>query len=331
MKNIKLFLSVIFACFLFASEANAWLIIPGALIDAVIGVKGEHCVEESAKIGDVKYLQNGSSAEITGFSWLNKGCFEPTPRRAELKFNFFKSKSIINLPDGYKISDVNTHLKINGSILKARKDATTIDIYTNKISTVPNLESFKIDAALKQKNIFSEIYNSESKIVEINGIRTTINQIKGSRASHLFNKAGGSLLAVIPTEYEVLTVIINAKLDVFEKENDELMQIFEKITFSKETAGYEEKHKSLSDYIRESPTPKAKTGAELFDEILSKDFKESISPADASPEIIETPPTSSSSNKTTSEKLHELNQIYKDGLITKEDFEAKKKELLQHL
>jgi hypothetical protein len=41
MKNIKLLAIVISACILFSSEANAWfLIIPGALIDTVLGVKG---------------------------------------------------------------------------------------------------------------------------------------------------------------------------------------------------------------------------------------------------------------------------------------------------
>ena len=333
MKNIKLLAIVISACILFSSEANAWfLIIPGALIDTVLGVKGEHCVEKSAKVGDIKDLQNGNSAEIIGFSWLDKGCSEPTPRRAELKFSFFKSKAILKFPNTYKVnSDAGVNIKLNGWLLKARRNSIEINVYTRKISSIANVTNFTDSFIAKKRQEFKEVFTSNEETINVGDNKVVVNIYTGSRKGYFGIISNSSVItAVIPTDYELLLVSIDGSLKDIEENKTELLDILKNITFSKENSIIESS-KSASDHITDSPASKSKTGGDYIDEKLPSNLIDNLRPTDKPINAPKLESENSSPKKSISEKLRELNLIYKDGLITKDEFELKKKELLEQI
>ena len=93
---MKKLYSIIFLCLsLTALNANAWFIyIPGsvtrAIGDAITGAKGDICVKDSYKVGDViTSPQTGNTAKILSLSGTSSICPNPAnPIRADVEFTF---------------------------------------------------------------------------------------------------------------------------------------------------------------------------------------------------------------------------------------------------
>jgi hypothetical protein len=126
--KIKIIICLLLIGVVTSTNANAWFFffIPGSatrsISDAVTGAKGNICVKESAKEGDILTSPNGNTAKILSTSGTSSICKNPaTPIRADIEFTFkFNSKAGIDIPEDYENVPLTDLERYNGNLLKVK-------------------------------------------------------------------------------------------------------------------------------------------------------------------------------------------------------------------
>jgi hypothetical protein len=189
----KALICLLFLGTFFSSNANAWFFffIPGSatrsISDAVTGAKGNICVKESAKEGDILTSPNGNTAKILSTSGTSSICKNPaTPIRADIEFTFqFNSKAGIDIPDDYENVPLTDLERYNGNLLKAKSKSNKNTGFT-VISTTkrPNFDiqtwANNIDRIQQSNPNLLNAKTIASEEITIKGMRALRFQVQGT-------------------------------------------------------------------------------------------------------------------------------------------------------
>ena len=312
MKYSRLFLLVFFL--LTVTNANAWFFffIPSSVArgaaDALTGAKGNICVKESAKVGDVQSSVAGNTMKILSLSGTSTLCTNPAlPIRADVEFTFsFKSNAGVNLSDDYEAKPLTDLQRYNGSLLTAtskttRNKGVVINAREKKSNTDPQSIASGVEAAQKSNLVDAVSKNPEQ--LKLNGTNAWRFEVHG-KTKGVFGTEMVYIVSVLEGDNEILVVNTFTPASNYEKDKDELRKVVSEISG-----------------IKAAPNEIAAT-------------EKSVSQNDPNATSIAADLNASSSNQSTSNignKLRELTKVLSDGLITKQDYELKKTELLKNM
>lgn len=302
-------------------QAHAWffVFIPGpatvrAIGDAITGAKGNICVKEGTKQGDVLTSPTGNTATVLSVSGTSSICQNPAlPIRAELEFQFsFTSTAGIELSEDYEPKQLADFERFNGILLKAiskntRNQGIVVSATTRKSNLDLQTLANNIERSTLQNPNFKEVKSENPQQLVINGLPALRWEIVGALKG-MFGPKVTYLYTLLEGDKEFILVNSYGPTDLYAEKKTELSKIAEGVTgiHAAQVLGTSnlQANNSLASQLLTAPeqqiVPEAKTTTAK------------------APDSIE-------------ERLDRLNKMYKDGLITKDEYAAKKKEVLKNL
>lgn len=305
----KIVAVMIFLSAFVSTSANAWFFfflpgsVTGAISDAVTGSEGSNCVGPNAKVGDNIRFPNGSLMVIKSLSGTSSRCTQPEfPIRALLEPSSspaptaapaFTSKAGIDLPDGWAPVELNDKVKAKGYFFQAAN--RTIDagllMSAAKREGITDMLEFAKTKRIAQVAALKDGQGSEIDKILINGLPAWRFEVSGK------SPTSGRDLTWLLTFIDAGTEIVDIRAFMF-------------------TAGYSSHKEELGHLaysIKGFVVPETPP-------VVVNDEK--------TPVVSEKP---HSATDTAASRLKDLNKLYEDGLITKKDFESKKKEILKSI
>ena len=233
---IKGLMGVTFVLGMMASfNANAWFFffIPGAATraigDAITGAKGDICVKDTAKVGDILTSNSGNTAKVISTSGTSSMCTNPAiPIRAELEFTYsFSSKAGVNLQDDYEATPITDLQRYNGILLIAKsKTLKNKGVSISAITRKPTTDYLTIANNL-EKNQIAKMKNASSsnpeklKIQGLNAVRFEVN----GTLNGLFGSDETYQITVIEAMDELLVVNAYVPTADYPASKDEMQKI----------------------------------------------------------------------------------------------------------
>jgi hypothetical protein len=309
-----------------SAHAVFFFFIPGSVIgkvgDALTGAEGEQCVHASAKVGDVLRSPNGNTATIKSLSGTSSRCQRPEyPVRAALQFNYtFTSQAGIEMPEGFELKPVTDSARYAGALMRAEGPARM---------------AFQVSARPKDSDIgavANAVSNQMSGMVEdYRVIRQEQATINGMRAA-IFESEGKNKGAFGPKFTYIVTVL----------EGDKELVVVNAWAPWKEDLSYERaKLRSIAPMVKgihtDNPAP--------VQAAIAVDTKAAVpasteavanggitSPAPQEPATVTQPARAAVPNTAAvGDRLRELEKLYKEGILSKQEYDDKKRELLRAL
>lgn len=354
----KAFLSFTIFCFAFVPlNANAifffFFPVPS------FGAKGDSCVAETAKAGDTFRSPNGNVATIKSVSGTSSRCkAADKPILASVDYAMattFSSKAGINLPNGYSSQSLTNLQQFNGTLLSAKDNATDsgVLVLSTKREVISDTQKYVVNVRGNQSKSLDDPQQSEIEKMTINGMKAWRFETKG-KLRNLFGTRYSYLTTIIEAEQEV--VFINAWTYTSRYENagkEELKKLALSVTGIKsdtaQTAPSQTDTPQAAitniDTLQSESWPVVAPGAgpvinlptpaltptaatPLSDQATSSSVPNPRSEQAISPAALGKSPVTSGAS---ANRLRDLNKLYKEGVITQEDFEVKKKEILKSM
>ena len=300
MDKISKLSALIFVVGLTASfNANAWFFffIPGsatrAIGDAITGAKGDICVKDSYKVGDViTSAATGNTAKILSLSGTSSICQNAaTPIRADVEFTYtFSSKAGIELSEDYEPQPIKDLERFNGRLLTAKSKSTSgkeIIIFSNIKKPNLDIEQMANNMERSQIALLKDGLAKGAEKIKIHGMNAVRFEVVGTKKG-VFGRDATFLITLIDGGNEIL--------------------VFNQYSY---TSNYPE---SKAEFIAITESIKGLEG-----EVPSLIGNTSV----------QTAPGSGQGNSI--DKLETLNGLLKKGLITKQDYELKKSQILQSM
>lgn len=223
------------------TSAHAWFFffIPGGLTrgisDAITGAKGNICVKEGAKAGDVLTSANGNTAKVLSVSGTSSIC--PTselPIRAELQFSInYSSKAGIELPDDFESKPLNDVERFNGTLLKAAsKSKSSVGVVVSSVVKRENMDLQTLANTIEGRSLknprFKEVRSQNPEQITVNGVSAvrweivaTLKGIFGPDATYFHTLYAG--------DTEMLLVNIYSPTKAFAEHKAEYVKIAEAV------------------------------------------------------------------------------------------------------
>jgi hypothetical protein len=295
------------ACSLaFVSSAHAWFffMLPTSLFSA----KGDTCITSDAKVGD-KLTKDGRIYSVKSISGTSSRCTNPaTPVLAEVEARTEPvpdnvTQARISIPEGWSPQPITDAMKMNG----------VVSYYTNRT----------LDAGLQLATFKRAPGTTTLDLVESK---------KASQLSHLKEAqqipTSQMLLAGLPAwRYEVsgrVTSGVDIKyLSTFFEGDSEIVGVIAWTT----TPGFDRTRERL-DAIVSSVSGISNAAATQVSAMSTTPPVATPAQSAAEPSAARSQ-TNQDSGSQVGQKLRELNTMLKDGLITQDDYDNKKKELLK--
>lgn len=308
---MKKLYSIIFLCLsLTALNANAWFIyIPGsvtrAIGDAITGAKGDICVKDSYKVGDViTSSQTGNTAKILSLSGTSSICPNPAnPIRADVEFTFnFSSKVSFELPDDYEIQPMKNLERFNGRLLFAKSKSASgkeILIFSNLKMPTSDIQQMANNMERNQIALLKEGTSKNSERLNINGFSALRFEVVGTKKG-VFGQGVTFMITLIDVGNEIIVINQFCPTDIYIDSKTEFILI------ANSTKSI---NSELSVITNNSIDSKSVTPSEVVSKPNS--------------------PLQSETNSVT--KLELLNELFKKGLINQKDYDAKKSEILKSM
>jgi len=241
MKKVVTVYSVVFSLGMATSfDANAWffIFIPSSITravgDAISGSKGNICVKESTKAGDILSSPNGNTAKVLSTSGTSSICQNPAlPIRAELEFTYsFASKAGVEIPDDYEPVQLTDLERFNGYLLKAKSKSlknkgVTISTTTRKPTT--NILQMANNIAAKQVGGMKDAVAQNPEQTTIHGMNAVRFEVKGTLKG-LFGQSETYLTTIFEGKEEVMVVSAYVPSDNYLAVKPELIKITENIS-----------------------------------------------------------------------------------------------------
>lgn len=339
---------------LLSFDANAWFFffLPGSVTskigDALTGSEGDSCVAETAKVGDTITSTTGNTAIVKSLSGTSSRCQAPgLPIRALLQFNYsFSSKAGIELPDGFKAKEISATQTFNGLLLSAQDTSKSIGV---SVAAQPHKQGG--DGGALAKNIATRLLTavedgktSNEEELSIGGIPAYRFRMVGKNKG-MFGRSFTYVVTVLVGKDEFVQVNANCLTSDFDKYKDTL----DRFAFDVKGLNSESTSPNQSELVKpaliapttsQSSAPSAPPvdiqstqATKQVTEIKSATTSESVI-APSSPTPVQTTPREIAAPVGTAsipQKLRDLDKLFKDGVITKNEFETKKAELLKAL
>jgi hypothetical protein len=300
-------------------NANAWFFffIPGGAIqavgDAFTGAKGNICVKDTYKEGDViPSTVTSNTAKILSLSGTSSICQNPTfPIRAEVEFTYnHTSKAGIDIPDDYEAQAVSDIDRFNGRLLLAKsKIVGDKYIMISSMGKRPDLdmETMANNIEKSQISLLKDANSTNPERLKINGLNALRFEVVGTTKS-AFGIDRTFFITLIDAGNEVIYINEWCRTGFFPDAKPEFISVVNSIK------GLE--GEPINDGFRASPTKQAMPA--------KASTKSSALTSTAAP----MPVISSGSP---SDKLETLNSMLKKGLITQQDYDFKKAEILKSM
>ena len=323
---MKRLLTSMIMLFVFAvSDANAWFFflpgsVTGKISDSITGDRGENCVAESTNVGDPIRLPDGSIATVKSLSGKSIRCTNPEqPIRAllvpsdnsphvsvnqvvadpESAIPFtvyskaFNSKAGIELPNGWSSSHPSKRLEEKGYFFYATN--MSISAYltmttTNREDITDVLEFAKARRASQVAYISNE-QQSDIEQLQVNGMPAWRFVVRGKLPNN-------------NQEITFMSTMIDSGTEVLELKS---------WIYSEKYYAHRDELNKLAFGIRFSGSPPTQVTTSPPATVTTIQSSNKLPPNGKSP----------------SERLRELKELYKDGLISEKDYESKKKEILE--
>jgi hypothetical protein len=223
-------------------NANAWFFffLPGsatrAIGDAVTGAKGNICVKDTYKEGDIITSPNtGDTAKILSLSGTSSMCNNPaTPIRAELEFNFtFSPKAGVELSDDYEPVPITDLERFNGYVLRAKsKTQNNQGIQMVSYQRKPTLEITQMANNIEAKGTtnpsLKDAVSKNSEKTVINGMPAIRFEITGMLKG-LFGSQVTYLYTILQGDNEILVINTYAPTDKYDAVKQSFYEVAEKI------------------------------------------------------------------------------------------------------
>lgn len=304
---MKWILSIAIPILLFVSpNANAWFFfffpIPGSR-----GAPGDTCVTQNAKVGDSWRSPNGGVATIKEVSGTSSRCRKPEiPILAKVEYvapASFTSKAGISLPDGFVPQSLTELQQFNGALVMAKDNGNDAGVFvtTTKRDIISDMTTYVINLRANQAKNLDDAKQTDTEQLMINGLKAWRFETAG-KLKNLFGSRYTYLMTVLEGANEVVAINTWTNTGNYDKQKGNLIQLASKVTG-----------------LEPPPVPAEKP-------------KEPANTVVAVPPVADIPvaPVASSPPASTVEdRLRELNRLYKEGLISKKEFEAKKSEILK--
>ena len=308
INKIKLALVLGLTCFY--SNANAWFFfflppsVTRGVSDSITGAKGNICVNEKTKVGDVITSLAGNTAKILSVSGTSSMCSNPALTiRADIEYTFtFKSNAGVNLSDDYEAKPLTDLQRYNGTLLIAaskttRNKGVVINAREKKATSDPQSLADSVEKV--QLSTLAEGVSKNAEQLKINGSNAWRFEVHG-KTKGVFGSEVVFIITILEGDTELLIVNAYTQKANYEKDKEELRKLSDDIT----------------GITKSQSSTQSNTQSE----------KPQLSDILTSPEKPSNENTSKSVN--IGSKLRELSNLLSDGLITKDDYELKKSELL---
>jgi hypothetical protein len=303
------------------ADAHAWFVffVPGsvtrAIGDAFTGSKGNICVKEGTKAGDVLNANNGNTAKVISVSGTSSICQNPVlPIRAELEFTYsFSSKAGIDLPDDYESRSLTELERFNGFVLKAESKTTKNQgVQVSSTAKKPNRDLQTMANNIETSNLrnpnFKQAHSQNPEQIIVNGMNAIRWEIVGTLKG-LFGQDVTYLYTLLEGDDEVVLVNVYSPRDRFAEQKAEFAKISETVVGLR---------------------------AERLEPVTTSDSKQhsSASMPTSEGEQAQVSPSRGTVDQGTESlegRLLKVKKLFNDGLITKEEYDAKRSELLNGL
>jgi len=308
----KYFAVIILFCFSQNANAVFFFFIPGSVTrgvaDSISGAKGNICVKEVTKVGDVLPSVAGNTMKILSLSGSSTMCTNPAlPIRADVEFTFtFKSTAGVNLSDDYEAKPLTDLQRYNGALLLAvSKSTKNKGIAINAREKKPNADPQSLASNVEKAQVSTlvEAVSKNQEQIKLNGSNAWRFEVHG-KTKGVFGTEMVYIVTVIEGDNEILVITAYTPASNYEKDKDELRKVASEIT-------------GIS----------ANTTA--ITEIIKPNNQQQLTESAAKTEVAA--PSANTSSSNIGNKLRELAKLLSDGLITKEDYEVKKAELLKNM
>lgn len=318
-------LKLVLAAVLAGSALNAhagffFFFIPGSVIgkvsDALTGAQGNQCVKSTTKVGDVLGSSTGNTATVLSLSGTSSRCVRPEfPIRAAVQFNYsFSSETGMVLPDGFEQKPIGDFARFNGQLLQAENGSRMgVSVFAR-----PRLPSSTLDAIAQgvsgeMARLVEDYSAGEREHLTINGTPSVRFEATAKNKGFLGPKFT-YVVTVLEGDKEML--VLNAfapwKED-FHAEREKLQGF-----------AYTVKGLRTTDTATTQASPAVATVPVI-----------APAPVAASVASVSAPPQSERSESqqaaALADRLRSLDSLYKSGLITREEFDGKRKQLLDSL
>jgi hypothetical protein len=318
MKLILLWLAIILACV--PTTANAWFFffLPGSVTskisDAITGSEGDNCVKATAKVGDVLKSPTGNTATIKSLSGTSSRCRNPDlPIRALLVFNYsFSSKAGMDVPDGFEQKPLTGIERFNGRLLRAENGK--IGVIVSAMPRGASTDSAGIAQGVANRKIaaLEEANTSNEEELTVNGFHALRFQVAG-KLKALFHPQYTYIVTLLEAPKELLMVDAWTPTGDYDKNKEVLRQLIYRV--------------SGLEPVEDTPPPAGALSIPIKSDFTPQPASSSVpQSATSASEAVPSPDRESIANK-----LRELDKLQKEGIITQQEYEAKKKELLNAL
>ena len=265
MRHLKILLFVI--SLTISTQTYAWFFffIPGSVTrsigDAITGAKGNICVKEGSKEGDVINSPTGNTAKVLSVSGTSSTCQNPAlPIRAELEFTYkFVSKAGIELSDDYEAKPITDLERFNGYLLKAAaKGMANQGVMVTAIGKSANrdlksLASSVENSSLKNVN-FKEVKSQNPEQITIKGLPAVRWEIAATLKG-LFGADVTYLYTIIEGSDEFVMINAYAPSSFFQSNRAELAKIAEGISGLQLATGLVTSSRATEPPLSSSSTP----------------------------------------------------------------------------
>ena len=287
-----------------STNANAWFFffLPGAATraigDAFTGAKGDICVKDTYKEGEIiTSPATGNTAKILSLSGTSSICKNPaTPIRADVEFTYtFTSKAGIELSDDYEPQPVKDIERFNGRLLTAKSKSSSgkeLIIFSNLKKANLDIEQMANNMEKAQIALLKDGAAKNSEKIKINGLNAVRFEVVGTKKG-VFGQDVTFLITLIDAGNEVLVLNEYCSTSSYPDNRLEFIAIADSIK------GLEGDANNVN----------------------------SVAPKQATTKV--TPASSSAINVV--DKLESLNSLLKKGLITQQDYDIKKVEILKSM
>jgi hypothetical protein len=317
---MKLINKILITCIFlgFTCHANAWFFffLPGsatrAIGDAFTGAKGNICVKDTLKVGDlIPSSVTSNTAKILSLSGTSSICPNPAlPIRADVEFTFsHSSKAGIEVPDDYEPQPIKDLERFNGRLMFGKsKSVSEKFILISSLSKKPNqdIDTMANNVERSQINNLKNGSSKNSEKLKINGLNALRFEVNGS-SKGVFGKEMTFLITLIEAGNEIMYINEWCPTSVFAETKTEFLNIVSSI--------------------------KGLEGEPVTDGIKTE-ITQQTTPINTIPQLPLPAPatlTSASSSVSLVDKLEALNDVLKKGLITQQDYDSKKAEILKSM
>lgn len=193
--------------------------------DAITGESGNGCITAVQKVGDVITFVPGNTATIVAIAGPSSYCKLPTaPVRATLEYKLtLHTNAGIELPDGFKVADLQQWERLVGIVVHAENSDKGIEVRVGARPIVDNAtgEGEAIKTRQYLAKILDDPEQTDVETLDINGLQAHRFTVTG-KLKTMFASRKTTQVTILQSDKEFIVINAGTKASDF-KENEAAM------------------------------------------------------------------------------------------------------------